>query len=85
MLRAVDLDRGERKELWQLLERLDALARLEFLEWCCRQVRGPIGVRVTTPPVNLHETYADLVHLQLVYGLNLDQARAELEQRVRRL
>jgi hypothetical protein len=87
-LRAARLDLGDRKEVWQLLQRLDERRRLEFLRWACRQVRGPdrmAEVRVTNHTGTVHETYMDLMHLEVAFGLDLAAALAELVRRVRRL
>lgn len=87
-LRAQDMELMDRRELWRMLERLGPHGWVPFLTWCCKQVSGrPMTgeVRVTRPPVNVHEAYMDVLQCQVVYGLDLEKALEELTRRVRRL
>jgi hypothetical protein len=80
----VELD--DRREIWRLLAKLTPARRLRFLAWACRQVRGPLPVRVNeaTHTGTANEAYADLMALEVMYRLDLAAAAARLERLVRK-
>lgn len=81
---ALSFDRDERKELYLLLGRLDRRERLQFLAWCCQQVKGPLGVQVTSSSGETKDVWGDLVSLAGVYGFSLRTALEKLADVIRR-
>lgn len=84
MMRAQTLELDDRRELWRLLDRLKAVDRIRFVEWCCKQVRGKGKLGVTHHSGKTGEAYADLIHLEVVFGLDLNAAACRLERFVRK-
>jgi hypothetical protein len=84
-LTAYDLDRGDRKEVVELLGRLTLAEQGDFLRWCCRQVRGPEGAPVALQGAveTTTETYLHLVTLWTTFGLAVEASRAGLLRRVK--
>ena len=89
-----NLDRGDRREFWLTLERLDERQRLDFLRWACREVSGqndgsvtvrsPHGtVYITSGDGSMGQMLADLSLLEMQYGLGFERMAAELVRRVR--
>ena len=96
MLELRTLDRGDRKEFWETMERLNERQRLSFLAWCCCEVSGqndgsvtpqsPHGtVYITDGDGSMGQILADLSLLELQYGLAFETMAAELVRRVRKL
>lgn len=77
-------ERADRREIRRLLDFLTPAARVQFLSWACTQARGPLGVRVTSHTGTAGETYADLVTLGVLYGVDLDAVAVRLERVVRK-
>jgi hypothetical protein len=90
-----NLDRFDRREFWQTLERLTPQRRLEFLRWACREVSGqndgsvtvrsPHGrVYITSGDGSMGQMFADLGLLEMEYGLPFAVMADELVRWVRR-
>lgn len=86
-MRAQDWQLDDRREVWQLLQRLPQRRRVAFIRHACTMARAPddvAEVRVTREPRNVHEAYMDLCYLQVCFRLDLEKALAELVRWVRR-
>lgn len=90
------LDRGDRKEFWLALERLNERQRLDFLRWACREVSGqndgsvtpqsPHGtVYITEGDGSMGQMVADLSLLEMQYNLPFETMAAELVRLVRKV
>lgn len=86
-LTAAKLTLGDRREIWELLCRLNSRQRIAFLHWCCRKAPrfGSAGVRVTKHTGTANEALMDLYQLEILYGLDIEKAALELIRRVRRV
>lgn len=88
----------DRREIHQMLDRLPPPKRVEFLGWCCSQVKGglrPTPSRRMTPTMNTAkrddsasqklslDIYFDFWALVTQYGLDPQKAAVELERRVK--
>jgi hypothetical protein len=82
---AIKLDAADRKEIWEMLDRLSPFQRVDFLQWCCRQVVGVHRVQVTSHSGTTNESLMDMYMLELQYKLDLAVAVAELVRRIRRV
>ena len=79
----IKLDLSDRKEVWQLLQRLEPHQRVEWLKWCCTQAAGDI--RVVSNTGLSREVYWDWVWLCYQCGVDTNATRQELERLVRML
>lgn len=78
-------DRGDRKEVWQLLQRITEEQRMGWLRWCCRESSGIGGQRLhAVGPGVLGEVFECWKMLCATMGLDMHQSRLELERRVKR-
>jgi hypothetical protein len=79
----LSLDFGDRREVWQLLQRLEPHQRTAWLTWCCSLATGDI--RVVSSTGLSREVYWDWIWLCYQCGVSTNATRAELENRVREL
>lgn len=87
-LEAIDLlERDERRDLFRLLDRIDARQRLEFLHWCCREAskNRPLGVQVTRQTGTARDVWGDVMLLAYAHDFDLRVALTELVRRIRKL
>lgn len=82
-------DKDSRREIFFLLQHLDANERIQFLKWASdlsnfkRQWQGPQVYVLDTTEGHVAETYFDLMALSVHYGLDLLDVLPELERRAR--
>lgn len=80
----LSLDFGDRKEVWQLLQRISEEKRMEWLHWCCEQSRGfgKHPVKAVGPGVlgEVFECWKQLCH---AFKLDMAKSRAKLEEIVK--
>lgn len=81
-----ELDREERKTIYELMVRLPKDDLVAWLVWCCRQVSEDKdnGVMVSHTSGHVREVWEDWFTLCHQFNLDWRKSRAELELRVRR-
>ena len=81
----------DRREIFYLLSKLNAIERVRFLEWCRDKTNEEIKfrhsppwvfVKITSATGQPEETYWDLMLMVATFELDMDVVLRELETRV---
>lgn len=85
-MQALTLERDMRKFFFESLRRLTPPERIAYVKWCCLHSPGFSGQKayVKSHTGEAHEAYNDVFLLNYQYGLDLEAAAVELEQRLRK-
>lgn len=91
---------SDRRDVWELLNRLSPRARVGFIRWCCSRITANAGhqprpvydvalidLAYRDGSADLRVTnaaYNDVLILSTQWGLDLAAAAVELERRVRK-
>lgn len=76
----------ERREIHRLLRHLSEPERIDWLQWCCRQVShgASVETRVIQSNGSVQDVFNDALSLKFIHGLSLEAMGLELVRRVRR-
>ena len=77
-------DKADRKDVYDLIKRLPVHERLEWIRWCCKQVRH-LGNHETLhiSDGGVTEVFTDWQNLCGQYGVSESQTVEDLERRVK--